>query len=319
MQTLELIDATYHHKSWSCSFSGTFHSDQWTIVCGPSGGGKSTLLQLIMGLIPIHDGNVLVDSSTIANIPPHLRGMGYMGQSNMLFPGITILENLFLTFHTSSLSIPSQREKIDEIVASLNLEQSILHRYPDQLSGGQLSRCNLARAALQAKQWLLLDEPFAALDRINRLAALSWLNKWRKDNNIGIIFVAHDLDEVLTVATAAAVVGHGTIIETNSINEIIHSPTRILSAQILGDGALFKNNQTTAFVSSQHLKTTRDQVEAPAESIECLVLSNPKTYRTGELLRIIDFEGDCDLTIPDNLNFSGTLWFCKDNCKALLP
>ncbi|MFQ5825113.1 MAG: ATP-binding cassette domain-containing protein, partial [bacterium] len=175
----------------------------FTALFGPSGAGKTTTLNLIVGLmeptrgeIILHD-RILFSKEKKINIAPQNRHIGYIFQESRLFPHLTVKKNLEFGLH--KIHENSRKFNFDEIVQVTGVGP-LLNRVPEDLSGGEKQRVALARALLASPDYLLMDEPLAALDLPARLSFLKFLKKIHKQFDLPILYVSHDLSNVLNFA-----------------------------------------------------------------------------------------------------------------------
>jgi molybdate transport system ATP-binding protein len=317
MTQLECKSLQFGTGDWSCDYTAAFSQGGWHILCGSSGSGKSTLLHLLTGVLNPNSGEIKNGEKMISHLPPHERGLSFMSQANSLFPGITILENLLLSLHDS----PSTKQEKVRLAAAmaerLELATDILDRVPSKLSGGQLSRCNLARALLRPCSWLLLDEPFSAVDRPTRLSILKWLQEWRRGTGTGIVLVSHDLDDIFTVATDIHVVEDGRVLESLPLMTALAHPCYLSTARLLRAGMIIATPRGHVFVNSQHIYTTPSQALGHHSQLQSVILKTPQITRIGSTMRIIDLTEGLDLVLPWDDTFAGTLWFHPCNARPL--
>jgi molybdate transport system ATP-binding protein len=169
--------------------------DGVSALFGPSGAGKTTVLDTIAGLRPPARGRiavgdrVLFDSASGTNLAPHLRRVGYVPQDIALFPHMNVRRNLLYGRH------PGSSPDLDRVLRMLEIE-SLLDRGVRDLSGGERQRVALGRALLSGPSLLLLDEPLAAVDLPLRRRILPYLERIRTDLRIPILYVSHDREEV---------------------------------------------------------------------------------------------------------------------------
>lgn len=173
------------------------------VVCllGASGCGKSTLLRTIAGLQPAHEGEIILNGSSVTGPHPHI---GFVFQSATLLPWLTVRKNvaLGLTLKHSPQGRLSRSQIRDRVDAALN-DIGLLHAaelYPHALSGGMAQRVALARALVREPSILLLDEPLGALDAFTRVAMQKLILAIAAKHRISVLWVTHDLDEALLVA-----------------------------------------------------------------------------------------------------------------------
>ena len=164
-------------------------------ICGLSGVGKSTLLRVIAGLIPVTSGHIHINGQIVSKPGS---GIGYVTQdySRSLFPWLTVSKNVLLAFKSTSIPKDIQREKVSSILKSLGLADAE-RLFPWQLSGGMQQRVAIARALVNQPTLLLLDEPFASVDAHVRLELEDLLAKLVEDFGVTTILITHDIDEAI--------------------------------------------------------------------------------------------------------------------------
>ena len=184
---------------------------------GPSGAGKTTILDAIAGLrtprrgsITI-DGRVLFSSERRLNLPPHHRRVGYVPQDVALFPHMNVRRNLLYGRH------PGVSPDLDRVVGMLEVG-GLLDRRVTDLSGGERQRVALGRALMSGPSLLLLDEPLAAVDVPLRRRILPYLQRVRDELVVPIIYVSHDRDEVEALADVVVMVEGGKVIGVDEVN-----------------------------------------------------------------------------------------------------
>jgi molybdate transport system ATP-binding protein len=181
-----------------------------TALFGPSGAGKTTVLDAIAGLrtpqsgrIAVHD-RVLFDAAARVNLPPHGRHIGYVPQDVALFPHMNVRRNVLYGRR------PGQKLALETVAAMLEVGTLLDRRVPD-LSGGERQRVALARALMSAPELLLLDEPLAAVDVERRRRILPYLLRVRDELGIPVIYVSHDRGEVDQLADRVVVLENGRV------------------------------------------------------------------------------------------------------------
>jgi molybdate transport system ATP-binding protein len=185
---------------------------------GPSGAGKTTFLHAVAGLVRPLDGKVAVSGAVLfdraarINLPAHRRRLGYVFQDGRLFPHLSVERNLRYGLRFT----PAAERRIDEatVVALLGLE-SLLHRWPATLSGGEKQRVAIARALMTSPRALLLDEPFAALDTGRKSELLAYVERLRDELDTPILFVSHDRAEVDRLAGDIVLLDNGRVQATS--------------------------------------------------------------------------------------------------------
>ncbi len=177
-------------------------------ILGRSGSGKTTLLKIIAGLEMPDRGEVLLDDRRMNDVPPQRRGMVYLYQEPLLFPHLTIFDNVAFGLRLRRLPDAEVRERTGQMLADLDLADHA-RKGPEQLSGGQRQRVAFGRAIIVNPRVLLLDEPFGALDTETRADMQALFQRLARRYRITSIFVTHDLKEALLMGDRLAVMDHG--------------------------------------------------------------------------------------------------------------
>jgi sulfate transport system ATP-binding protein len=196
-------------------------------LLGPSGSGKTTLLRIIAGLAYADGGEILFDGDNVTNVPVQQRNIGFVFQNYALFRHMTVAENI-----TFGLDVMKRRDRpskqdrtarVEELLSLVRLE-GLGGRYPAQLSGGQRQRVALARALARKPRFLLLDEPFGALDAKVRQELRTALRSIHDKLGLTSIFVTHDREEAFALADRIAILNNGVIEQYGAPDDIAASP-----------------------------------------------------------------------------------------------
>ena len=192
--TLKNISFSYKDKLIFDNYNFVINKEEIIAIIGPSGCGKSTLLKIINGLETEYSGDVLLDGVNVNNIPVNKRDIVLMFQDNLLFPHMTIFENIEFSIKMKKYPKHEIKKMVEEVAKDIHLQDK-LNKYPKELSGGQQRRVALARAVISKPKLLLLDEPFTGLDKEIKLEIMNLVRIIREKYNTSIIFVTHDLSE----------------------------------------------------------------------------------------------------------------------------
>jgi len=208
-------------------------------LLGPSGCGKTTLLRLIAGFETPDSGRVWLDGADVTDVPPWQRPVNTVFQSYALFPHLSVAANIAFGLRQDGMPKSEIQARVAEMLALVRLEGEA-GRKPHQLSGGQRQRVALARALAKRPRALLLDEPLAALDRKLRDEMRSELTALQAQLGIAFIFVTHDQDEAMSLASRLAVMRDGRIEQIGAPRQVYEKPASRYVADFLGRANLIE-------------------------------------------------------------------------------
>jgi spermidine/putrescine transport system ATP-binding protein len=203
-------------------------------LLGPSGCGKTTTLNLIGGFIAPSSGQIRIRGERVDRMPPHKRNVNTVFQSYALFPHMTVRENVGFGLKMARVPKAESGGRIEEALALVGLE-TFGDRLPTQLSGGQQQRVAVARALVNRPAVLLLDEPLGALDLKLRKRLQVELAQIHRDVGTTFVYVTHDQEEAMSMATRIAVLNHGRIEQIGTPDEIYHRPSSRFVADFIGE------------------------------------------------------------------------------------
>ena len=201
-------------------------------VLGPSGSGKTTLLRIAAGLERPESGDVLLDGSSVLDVPPERRDLTVMFQKPHLFPHLDVLDNVAFADRLGGRSRSRSRAAAQRYLDLVHLGD-LGRRRPRQLSGGQEQRVALARALAAGRRVMLLDEPFSALDTSLRRSMHELLGEVRAALDPTIVMVTHDLDEA-ALAERVAVLVEGRIEQFDTVQSLYARPASLAVARLVG-------------------------------------------------------------------------------------
>ena len=217
-----------------CTLS--MQAGELTVLLGPSGSGKTTLLKLVNRLYEPDAGRILIDGTDVRTLPAPLlrRRIGYVIQQVGLFPHLRVEQNIATV--PRLLGWPRERieARIDELLDLVGLPRAYRRRYPRELSGGEQQRVGLGRALAADPAIMLMDEPFGALDAINRERLQDELRAIQQKLRKTIVFATHDVDEALRLADRIAVMREGRIAQHERPLAMITHPRDDFVRRLLG-------------------------------------------------------------------------------------
>ena len=208
-------------------------------ILGPSGGGKTTLLNLILGITDIDEGQLLYDGEDITHVPMEQRDFNIVFQDYALFPNLNAYNNI--VYGLKNKPGISTQEEVDELIDLLDLRPH-LDKPIDQLSGGQKQRVALARTLVMKPKVLLLDEPLSALDGVIKESIKERIKTVAKDFNLTTIIVTHDPEEALTLSDRVLILNGGKISQYAEPQEIITKPGNSFVQEFILNQLMIKRN-----------------------------------------------------------------------------
>jgi osmoprotectant transport system ATP-binding protein len=213
------------------------------VLLGPSGCGKTTTMKMINRLIPPTAGKIFIDGRDTAQVDEVTlrRSIGYVIQQIGLFPNKTVEENICIVPDLLGWDRKKSRVRAADLLALVNLDPGIfLKRYPKELSGGQQQRVGVVRALAADPPVLLMDEPFGAIDPINREVIQDEFMKIQAELKKTVVFVSHDIDEAVKMASHIAIFRDGRLIQYATPDTILAHPVDSFVAEFVGGDRTLK-------------------------------------------------------------------------------
>lgn len=253
----------------------SFEIDQGDFCCliGTSGSGKTTLMRMINRMNSVTKGEVLVNGKNVKSFNPVnlRRHIGYVIQNNGLMPHMTIKENIVLV--PKLLKWPKEKlnDEAKKLIKMAELPESYLDRYPTELSGGQQQRIGVVRALAANQNLILMDEPFGALDPITRESLQNLVQSLQMQLGKTIVFVTHDMDEALKLATKVVVLHDGELVQVGTPDQILHHPANEYVKSLIGKERLSEAKYETVKVKNVML-TNPTKIDLGASLADALTM-----------------------------------------------
>lgn len=207
-----------------------------TMLIGPSGCGKTTTLKMINRLIDSTEGDILIDEESIYKLDAVSlrRSIGYVIQETGLFPHMNVFDNIAVIPRLLKWNERKIKDRVEELLDLVTLNSSYTQKYPLQLSGGESQRVGLARALAADPKILLMDEPFGAIDPINRSKLHESFISIQEKLGKTIVFVTHDINEAIKLGDKLAILRKGELIQYDNVTNILYEPENEFVEQLLG-------------------------------------------------------------------------------------
>ncbi len=207
--------------------------DDYVIILGPTGCGKTVTLESIAGLRPPNSGAIFLNGREITHLPPERRFLGFAYQDSLLYPFLSVKDNILFGARARRLGcVPETNQRLEYLAEAMHIAH-LLERYPRFLSGGERQRVSLARAILTRPPLLLLDEPLSSLDQQTRYNMQELLREIHCSEGIGIIHVTHDFTEAMQLGSRVIVMHDGRVEQVGRPQDIFYHPATEFTAKFL--------------------------------------------------------------------------------------
>ncbi|WP_373231917.1 ABC transporter ATP-binding protein [Cohnella sp.] len=271
-------------------------SGEFIVLLGSSGCGKTTLLKMVNRLYEQSEGHILIDGKDTMAVPVNelRRTIGYVIQQSGLFPHMSVEQNIAVVPDMLGWDKERTSARIDKLLELVHLDPKVYRkRYPREMSGGQQQRVGLARALAADPPFMLMDEPFGAIDAITRTKLQDELTSIQKQLHKTILFVTHDVEEAIRLADKIIILRDGEIVQYDTPLEIILHPKADFVRQLIGGDDIFRQ------ISLINVTAVMDKLSAPYRKPPNASVSDKSDLKTvltmmlrgEETLHVVNEEG----------------------------
>ncbi len=204
---------------------------EYVAIMGTTGAGKTVLAETLVGFYSPKKGVVMLNGKNIMNLPVNRRGIAIVYQDYMLFPHMTVRQNIEYPIKSRG------RGDMEKIVKLLEIG-NLLDRYPQTLSGGEMQRVALARALLTEPQVIIMDEPFSSLDRRTKEKVRRIVKNTLRELNATVIHITHDIETAMVMAEKLCLMHEGEMIQCGTLTEVLQNPTNRFVAEFMNMNVL---------------------------------------------------------------------------------
>lgn len=212
---------------------------EYLVIVGPTGAGKTLLLELLLGIHHPDIGQIFIDEIDVTKLPPEKRGIGMVYQDYLLFPHLDVSRNLAFGLRYRQCGPDEARRRVQEIAELLGISH-LLHRYPYTLSGGEKQRVAIGRALVTEPRLLLLDEPLSALDRGTASRLRNELKLLHSTKKLTVVHVTHDLSEARQMGGPIALIKDGRLDALGTADDLLRRPPTVFAANFFGAVNLYR-------------------------------------------------------------------------------
>ena len=212
----------------------TIEDGEMFFLLGPSGCGKTTILRMLAGFYDPDEGRILFWEKNVIGTPPHERNTALVFQNYAVWPHMSVFENVAYGLRVRKVKEPELSRRVNQALEQVKMLH-LAHRKPSQLSGGQQQRVALARAIVVDPDLLLFDEPLSNLDAKLRIEMRDQIKRLHSETKKTSLYVTHDQEEALSLATRIAVMNNGVIQQTGTPQEVYTKPANAFVASFIGE------------------------------------------------------------------------------------
>ncbi|MBA2688143.1 MAG: ABC transporter ATP-binding protein [Gemmatimonadaceae bacterium] len=262
MVEVRSLAAPFGESAGLSDISFSVDAGELLVMLGPSGAGKTTLLRTVAGFVAATSGHVRIAERDVTGLPPEMRDAVYLHQSPVLFPHLSVAENVAFPLRVRRVNETRRRERVSELLESMQILE-LADRLPRTLSGGQRNRVSLARALAADPMVLLLDEPFSGLDPGLRQDVRDAIRVVQRTSAPAIVVVTHDLDDAAMLADRIGVLINGRLCQIGNPRDVMTRPSSEEIAKLVG----FTNTLAARADGTESVETAIGRVRVCGETV----------------------------------------------------
>ncbi len=250
----------------------TIADQEFLVLLGASGCGKTTLLRIVAGLETASEGEIWIGDKRVDQLPPRDRGIAMVFQNYAVFPHLTVFENIAFGLRMAKVDQATIEKRVSKTAELMHIE-ALLKRYSGQLSGGQRQRVAVARALAMEPEVLLMDEPLSNLDALLRMEMRAELKSVLAESKTTTIYVTHDQVEAMSMADRIAIMNKGEIVQASDAVDIYRNPAHRFVGSFIGNPPMNflpakPRSEDTWSVAGVKLSGPNHNAAASASSVE---------------------------------------------------
>jgi molybdopterin-binding protein len=300
---------------------GQFHLDKvninlekngYLVIIGPTGSGKSVLLETIAGFFTPDEGKIFLEGNEITNLTPEKRGISIIYQDYVLFPNMNVFDNIAYGLKKKIKDKEVVESSVLKMAKHLKIKH-LLNRNPETLSGGEKQRTAIARSLIVEPNILLMDEPFSALDVNTHAYLTDLIKKAIKQYQTTCIHVSHNFNDVWSLAEQVAVMKNGTILQQGIVTDVFSKPCHKFVAEFVGvhnifEGKMMRENKGITDVKVNHDLILHSSDTCSDDDTKVMVTVRPENIIFSNESFVSSLKNQLKGIVTDIIRIGPTVW-----------